>query len=119
MVKIAAGAKGSRYAGDDSGETNLTCGFHSKGPSFAPNGRALMFSATPRQRRTFACRGRQSLPSMLIYRADFPALNRKQFSGNDVPSERLHLREVKLRTPEKDVRVTNAIGRSEKAKQPG
>jgi hypothetical protein len=56
---------------------------------------------------------------MLIYRADFPALNRKQFSGNDVPSERLHLREVKLRTPEKDVRVTNAIGRSEKAKQPG
>jgi Tol biopolymer transport system component len=59
MVKIAAGAKGSRYAGDDSGETNLTYGFHNKGPSFASNGRALMFSATPRQRRTFAVHRRR------------------------------------------------------------
>src|SRR5467141_1804096 len=36
---------------------------------------------------------------MLIYRADSGFPDGKQLPGNDVPSERLHLRKVELRTP--------------------
>src|SRR5258705_11342946 len=36
---------------------------------------------------------------MLIYRADSGFPDGKQPPGNDVPSERLHLRKVELRTP--------------------
>jgi TolB protein len=39
---------------DGSGERILTEGFHNEGPTFAPNGRVIMFSAIPAAVRTFA-----------------------------------------------------------------
>src|SRR6476469_8156966 len=122
---------------DGSGERILPSGYHNEGPTFAPNGRVVMFFREPggnsgpslftvdisgrnelrvptpgfasdpawspllSYRNTTArviVVNRQTLPSLMIFRANFSRPHQKQRPGNDVPSERLHLGRVELRT---------------------